>query len=134
MSLAYDLGAQVTADVFRETFAMQSSNNWNGTTQTAHNLWSTVGAGNVRGRANLASNRTVPITLANCSNNGREHHGDLPEHRRALANIERHGTGPNLPSGRRSARSTNGTTFAMTANATRDGRITHPDRLRQWPS
>ncbi len=118
VSLAYDLGAQVTADVFRETFAMQSSNNWNGTTQAALNPWSTVGAGNVR-QANLTSNRTVPITLANCSTTA----GSATVTCLSTASIwpNMSVTGPNLPAGAKVSSITNGTTFVLTANATATG-------------
>ena len=118
VSLAYDLGAQVTADVFRETFAMQSSNNWNGTTQAALNPWSTVGAGNVR-QANLTSNRTVPITLANCSTTLGSATVTCQSTAALWPNMSV--TGPNLPSGAKVSSITNGTTFVMSANATATG-------------
>ncbi len=63
VSLQYDFGPQVTADVFRETFAMTASNNWAGS--GALNAWSTSGAGATR-QANFGSNRSAPITLSNC--------------------------------------------------------------------
>jgi arylsulfatase A-like enzyme len=118
VTLAYDLGAQVTADVFRETFAMQSSNNWNGTTQAALNAWSTVGAGNVR-QANLASNRTVPVTLSNCATTA----GSATVTCQNTASLwpNMFITGPNLPSGAKISSIQNGTTFVMSGNATATG-------------
>ena len=64
VNLTYDLGAQVTANVFRETFSMASSNNWAGT--GALNPWTTNGAGATR-QANLASNRSAIVALTNCA-------------------------------------------------------------------
>ncbi|MBU6302827.1 MAG: sulfatase-like hydrolase/transferase [Verrucomicrobia bacterium] len=65
-TLTYDLGAQVSTDLLRETFAVAGSNNWNGTNPAAINAWTTAGAGNTR-QATGASNRTAAITLTNCT-------------------------------------------------------------------
>jgi len=65
-TLTYDLGAQLSTDVFRETFAVAGSNSWNGTTPAAMNTWTTTGAGNTR-QATGASNRTTAISLTGCT-------------------------------------------------------------------
>ena len=123
VSLTYDLGAQVTADVFKEVFANAGSNNWNGS--GAINAWTTVGAGNTR-QALLQSNRTPAITLTNATTTS------------GSPNVTCGSTaglwpgmlvsGPNIPvngtTATKVASVTNSTQFVLTANATATGTAT----------
>lgn len=120
VNLTYDLGAQVSADVFKEVFANAASNNWNGA--GALNAWTTVGAGNTR-QALLQSNRTPAITLANATTTSGNPNvtcgrtaGLWPGMLVSGSNIPVNGT-----TATKIASITNSTQFVLTANATATG-------------
>lgn len=113
VSLTYDLGAQVTANVFRETFAMASSNSWTGT--GGLNTWTTAGAGATR-QANLQSNRTSPVVLTNCTTTS----ASTSVVCSSTANLWPGMiiTGPGMAAGATISSITNSTTFVASAAAT----------------
>lgn len=113
VSLQYDLGAQVTGNVFRETFSMSSSNNWNGS--GGLNTWTTNGAGATR-QANLQSNRTSPVVLTNCTTTS----ASTTVACGSTANLWPGMiiTGPGMAAGATISSITNGTTFVISAAAT----------------
>ncbi len=111
--LTYDLGAQVTTNVFRETFSMTSSNNWNGT--GALNTWTTNGAGATR-QANLQSNRTSPVVLTNCTTTSASTSVVCSSTTNLWPNMII--TGPGMAAGTTISSITNSTTFVISAAAT----------------
>lgn len=113
VTLTYDLGAQVTGNVFRETFSMSSSNNWNGS--GGLNTWTTNGAGATR-QANLQSNRTSPVVLTNCTTTS----ASTTVACGSTANLWPGMiiTGPGMAAGATISSITNGTTFVISAAAT----------------
>lgn len=113
VSLQYDLGAQVTANVFRETFSMSSSNNWNGS--GGLNTWTTNGAGATR-QANLQSNRTSPVVLTNCTTTSATTTVVCGSTANLWPNMII--TGPGMAAGAVISSITNGTTFVISAAAT----------------
>ena len=113
VSLQYDLGAQVTGNVFRETFSMSSSNNWNGS--GGLNTWTTNGAGATR-QANLQSNRTSPVVLTNCTTTSASTSVVCSSTANLWPNMII--TGPGMAAGAVISSITNGTTFVISAAAT----------------
>lgn len=119
VQLLYDLGTPVTTKVFQETFAIASSNNWNGS--GANYAWTTAGGNNVR-QAVSASNRTTPVAVSNCTTTN----GSATVTCSSTANLWPGMviTGANIPAGTRIAVSPAAfaaTTFTLTNNATADG-------------
>lgn len=113
VTLTYDLGAQVTGNVFRETFSMASSNNWNGS--GGLNTWTTNGAGATR-QANLQSNRTSPVVLTNCTTTSASTSVVCSSTANLWPNMII--TGPGMAAGAVISSITNGTTFVISAAAT----------------
>jgi hypothetical protein len=113
VTLTYDLGAQVTGNVFRETFSMSSSNNWNGS--GGLNTWTTNGAGATR-QANLQSNRTSPVVLTNCTTTSASTSVVCSSTANLWPNMII--TGPGMAAGAVISSITNGTTFVISAAAT----------------
>ena len=113
VSLQYDLGAQVTGNVFRETFSMASSNSWNGT--GGLNTWATAGAGATR-QANLTSNRTSPVVLTNCTTTSTSTSVLCSSTTNLWPGMII--TGPGMAAGATISSITNGTTFVISAAAT----------------
>jgi arylsulfatase A-like enzyme len=113
VTLTYDLGAQVTGNVFRETFSMASSNNWNGS--GGLNTWTTNGAGATR-QANLQSNRTSPVVLTNCTTTSASTTVVCSSTANLWPNMII--TGPGMAAGAVISSITNGTTFVISAAAT----------------
>jgi len=113
VNLTYDLGAQVTGNVFRETFAMASSNSWAGA--GGLNTWATAGAGATR-QANLTSNRTAPVVMTNCTTTT----GGTSVVCSSTANLWPNMiiTGPGMAAGAVISSITNGTTFVISVAAT----------------
>ena len=113
--LLYDNGAPVSTAVWKESFGITSSNNWNGT--GALNAWTTVGAGNLR-QAVGVSNHTVPIGITNATTNGTtlvtcDSTANLWPGMRV--------TGPNIPTGDNIALVNNTTGFTLVSAATGNG-------------
>ncbi len=113
VTLTFDLGAQVTGNVFRETFSMSSSNNWNGS--GGLNTWTTNGAGATR-QANLQSNRTSPVVLTNCTTTSASTSVVCSSTANLWPNMII--TGPGMAAGAVISSITNGTTFVISVAAT----------------
>lgn len=115
VQLMYDTGTPVSTAIWKETFGITSSNNWNGT--GAINAWTTAGAGSVR-QAVGTSNHTVPVSIANATTNGTavvtcDSTAGLWPGMRV--------TGPNIPAGDNITQINSATSFTLVTAATGSG-------------